>query len=83
MDISNISVSVVSLGPPGIQGIFNTSFAITAASAVNDQLYANYSTGNYSSRFAFFCNVALQDLVSAAAETERCVTRLGGAAALV
>lgn len=83
MDLSNISVSVVSIGPPGVQGIFNTSFAITAAAAVNDQLHANYSTGNYSSRFAFPCNVALQDPVSVAAEAEHCVKHLGGVGAIV
>lgn len=83
MDILNISVSVVSLGPPGVQGIFNTSFAIEAAAGVNDQLYANYSTGNYSSRFAFFCNAALQNPVSAAAETERCVKKLDGVGVMI
>ena len=82
MDLSNISVSVVSLGPPGVQGIFNTSFAITAAAAVNDQLH-NYSTGNYYSRFGFFCSVALQDPVSAAAEAERYVKHLGGVGVMV
>ena len=41
VDISNISVSVISLGPPGVQGIFNISFAIEAAAAIDDQLYAN------------------------------------------
>jgi gamma-resorcylate decarboxylase len=83
MDISNISISVVSLGPPAIQGIFNKTFAIEMASAVNDQIYANYSNGQYAERFAFFCNAALQDPVSAAKETERCVKKLGGVGVMV
>lgn len=78
MDISNISISVVSIGPPGIQGIFNKTLAVEMARRVNDQIYANYTSGVYSDRFRFFCNAALQDPVEAAKETERCVKKLGG-----
>lgn len=45
---------------------------------LNDQIYTNYSNGKYASRFEFFCTVALQDPISAAVETERCVKKLGG-----
>jgi gamma-resorcylate decarboxylase len=59
MDLANVSVSVVTIGYPEIQGIFNTSFAIEIAKGVDDQLAANYSRGNYSDRFEFFCQVVL------------------------
>ena len=83
MDLANISVSVVTRGYPGIQGFFNTSLATEMAKGVNDQLPANYSRGNYSDRFEFFCQVALQDPVSAATEAERCVKELGGVGVMV
>ncbi|KAI9650466.1 hypothetical protein NHQ30_000482 [Ciborinia camelliae] len=78
MDNANISISILSLTGPGIQGIFNTTYAIYAASAVNNETAATYKTGNYSSRFEFFCQVPLQNAVAAAAEAERCVKDLGG-----
>jgi len=78
MDIANISISIISLVPPGIQGIFNASFAISAATTINNQLHTAYTTGNFSNRFAFFCNVALQEPVTAATELERCITTLNG-----
>jgi predicted TIM-barrel fold metal-dependent hydrolase len=83
MDLANISISVVSLVPVGIQGIFNTTLAIEMATAVNDQLYADYKQGNYSDRFEFFCNVALQDATAAATELTRCVQDLGGVGVMV
>lgn len=83
MDLANITLSVVTFGSPGIQGIFNTTFAIEMAKAVNDQFAANYSRGNYSDRFEFFCQVALQNPVSAATEAERCVKELGGVGVMV
>jgi 2,3-dihydroxybenzoate decarboxylase len=39
--------------------------------------------GKYSLRFVFFCNAALQDPVSAAAETKRCVKQLGGVGVMI
>lgn len=83
MDLANISMSIVSMGHPGIQGIFNTTFAIEMAKAVNDQMAANYTGGNHSDRFEFFCEVALQDPVSAAVEAERCVKELRGVGVMV
>ncbi|QSZ30995.1 hypothetical protein DSL72_000556 [Monilinia vaccinii-corymbosi] len=78
MDKANISISILSLTGPGIQGIFNTTYAIYAASAVNNETAAIYKTGIHSSRFEFFCQVPLQDAEAAAAEAERCVKDLGG-----
>lgn len=83
MDAANISMSIVVYGSPGIQGIFNTSFATYAATYVNDELARTYKSGNYSSRFGFWCSNALQDPVSAATELERCVKELGGVGSFV
>lgn len=83
MDLANISVSVVQFAIPGIQGIFNTTFAVEMAKVVNNQMAANYTHGNYSDRFEFFCNAALQDPVSAAVEVERCVKELGGVGVMI
>lgn len=55
MDAANISISVLAFGAPGIQGIFNESFATYAAGYVNDFLAKNYRNGNYSGRFEFWC----------------------------
>ena len=83
MDAANISMSILLFGAPGIQGVFNSTFATYAASYVNDELSRIYKNGNYSSRFGFWCSNALQDPVSAAAELERCVKTLGGVGSFV
>ncbi|KAH8901483.1 hypothetical protein GQ53DRAFT_851248 [Thozetella sp. PMI_491] len=83
MDAANISVSVVSLVPVGIQGVFNKTLAIDLAAKVNDELYTNYKKSAYADRFEFFCNVALQDPAAAASELTRCVKELGGVGAMV
>lgn len=58
--------------------MFNSTFATQAATFINDELARVYENGNYSGRFEFWCNNALQDPVSAAVELERCVKVLGG-----
>lgn len=83
MDAANISKSVVQFGAPGIQGIFNASYATYAANYINDEVARLYKHGNYSERFEFFCSNALQDPPSAAAELERCVKKLGGVGSFV
>lgn len=83
MDAANISMSILLFGAPGIQGVFNTTFAIYAASWVNNEVARVYKNGNYSSRFGFWCSNALQDPISAAAELERCVKQLGGVGSFV
>lgn len=83
MDAANISTSVVLFGAPGIQGIFNTTYATQVASQVNDEIARIYKAGNYSDRFEFWCSNALQDPASAAQELERCVKELGGVGSFV
>jgi predicted TIM-barrel fold metal-dependent hydrolase len=83
MDAANISMSILLFGAPGIQGVFNTSFATYAATWVNDEVARVYKNGNYSGRFGFWCSNALQDPVNAAAELERCVKKLGGVGSFV
>lgn len=83
MDAANISKTVLLFGAPGIQGIFNTSYATYAAKYVNDELSRLYKHGNYSGRFDFWCSNALQDPPSAAIELERCVKELGGIGSFV
>jgi 2,3-dihydroxybenzoate decarboxylase len=56
MNAANISISVLAFGGPGIQGIFNATYATYAAAYVNDYLSTNYkNNGNYSGRFEFWC----------------------------
>lgn len=62
MDAANISVSILMFGSPGIQGVFNTTFATLAASFVNDEVSRIYANGNFSSRFGFWCSNALQGI---------------------
>lgn len=83
MNAANISKSVVLFGAPGIQGVFNTSYATYAAQYVNNEISRLYKNGNYSDRFDFWCSNALQDPPSAAAELERCVKELGGIGSFV
>jgi gamma-resorcylate decarboxylase len=83
MDAANISISILMFGPDGIQGVFNSTFATYAASYINNEIARIYKNGNYSGRFEFWCNNALQDPVSAAAELERCVKVLGGVGSFV
>lgn len=83
MNAANISKTVLMFGAPGIQGVFNTSFASYAATYVNNEISRLYSHGNYSGRFEFWCSNALQDPPSAAGELERCVKELGGVGSFV
>ncbi|KAK6080605.1 2,3-dihydroxybenzoate decarboxylase [Seiridium cupressi] len=83
MDAANVSLSILQFGSPGIQGVFNTTFAIEAAAYVNDELSRVYKNGDYSGRFGFWCSNALQDPPSAAVELERCVSELGGVGSFV
>lgn len=83
MDAANISTSVLLFGAPGIQGVFNTSYATEVARQVNDEISRIYKAGNYSNRFEFWCSNALQDPPSAAQELERCVKKLGGVGSFV
>ncbi|KAF7914911.1 hypothetical protein BELL_0029g00380 [Botrytis elliptica] len=84
MDAANISISVLTFGGPGIQGVFNATYATYAAGYVNDYLYKNYkNNANYTGRFEFWCSNALQEPANAATELERCVKELGGVGSFV
>jgi gamma-resorcylate decarboxylase len=83
MDVANISVQVLMFGSPGIQGVFNKTFATEAAKYVNDEVSRVYKNGNHSGRFEFWCSNALQEPEKAAAELERCVKELGGVGSFV
>ncbi|RAL59418.1 hypothetical protein DID88_006792 [Monilinia fructigena] len=83
MNAANISISVLAFGAPGIQGIFNASYATYAAGHVNNYLARTYKNGNYSGRFEFWCSNALQEPTKAATELERCVTQLRGVGSFV
>ena len=83
MDAVNISMNLVMYCSPGIQGIFNKSFATYAATCVNNELASVYNHGHYPSRFGFWCSNAVQDPASAATELERCFKELGGVGSFV
>jgi gamma-resorcylate decarboxylase len=83
MDAANISVQVLLFGAPGIQGVFNKTFATEAARYVNDEVSRVYKNGNQSGRFEFWCSNALQEPANAATELERCVKQLGGVGSFV
>ncbi|KAI9644232.1 hypothetical protein NHQ30_007587 [Ciborinia camelliae] len=83
MNAANISISVLMFGSPGIQGIFNASYATYAAAYVNDYLAKNYKNGNYTGRFEFWCSNAVQEPENAATELERCVKELGGVGSFI
>jgi predicted TIM-barrel fold metal-dependent hydrolase len=78
MDKGNVSLALISLTPPGIQGILDPKLAVKLAPKVNDEFSAIYGSGKYASRFRFFCSVALQEPTAAVAELRRCM-KLPGA----
>jgi 2,3-dihydroxybenzoate decarboxylase len=75
MDAAGIDMCILSHTVPGVQGIIDPADAVAAARDVNDFLSARIVANP--TRFAGFASVALQDPTEAAAELERCVTRLG------
>ena len=77
MNKANITLTVVSLTMPGIEGIFDTSTAVDVARKTNDETHRLYTTGRYAERFRAFGCVAMQDPVAAAVEAERCIQVLG------
>ncbi|KAK8181812.1 amidohydrolase 2 [Phyllosticta capitalensis] len=82
MDASGIRYAIVSLTSPGIEGIFDTTTAVSYARKVNDEIHATY-VAPHPTRFGFFACLPMQDSVAAATELERCVTQLGAKGALV
>ncbi len=75
MDASGITMQVLSLGSPSIQGCEDAAKAIDTAKRTND-----FQAGiirKYPDRFSGFAALPLQDPKAAADELERTVTQLG------
>jgi uncharacterized protein len=80
MDEAGIDLQVLSLAAMGFDAL-DAATASALARDVNDELAA--AVAAHPKRLAGFATLALKDAVGAAAELERCVTRLGFRGALV
>jgi predicted TIM-barrel fold metal-dependent hydrolase len=80
MDEAGIDLQVLSLASMGLDAL-DAATATALTRDVNDELAAAVRT--QPTRFAGFAALALKDANSAAAELERCITRLGFPGALV
>jgi predicted TIM-barrel fold metal-dependent hydrolase len=80
MDEAGIDLQVLSLASMGLDAL-DAATATALARDVNDELAA--AVRAHPTRFAGFAALALKDANSAAAELDRCVTRLGFPGALV
>jgi predicted TIM-barrel fold metal-dependent hydrolase len=74
MDEAGIDLQVISLGPPGSQGV-REDIAVAWTSAANDRLHA--AVRNHPTRFAGFASLPTAHPKAAADELERAVTKLG------
>lgn len=74
MDKYNISITMISLVPPGLQGVLDPDLAVKLAPKVNDEFASIYGSGQFADRFRWFCSVALQDVSAAVLELHRCMT---------
>ncbi len=81
MDEAGIQIAVLSQTAPGVQGIHNTSEAVTCAHQANNHLQRSLEL--HPKRFRGFAALALQDVDAACAELSRCVEELGFVGALV
>jgi 2,3-dihydroxybenzoate decarboxylase len=81
MDSSGIDMQVLSLTVPGIQGMTDTSTAISTAKRAND-LVAEV-VREHPARFAAFAALPCQDPAAAVAELDRAVSQLGLCGALI
>jgi 2,3-dihydroxybenzoate decarboxylase len=81
MDELGISMQVISVGSPGIQGLPDAEAAIKMAKTTND-LQAEI-IAKYKGRFAGFAALPTQDPKAAADELERTVTQLGFKGAMI
>lgn len=73
MDESGIAMQVLSLTAPGVQ-VFQADRAVALAASANDEL--SEAVRRHPDRFVGLAAIAPQDPARAAAELERCVTRL-------
>jgi len=74
MDEFGITMQVLSISSPGIQGIDDADTAVTMAKKINDALARTID--KHPSRFAGFASLPTQDPIAAAEELERAVTQL-------
>jgi gamma-resorcylate decarboxylase len=81
MDAHGIEMAVLSLTSPGVQGELDSTAAHAIAVDANDRLAD--AVGRHPHRYLGFAAVPLQDPDAAAAELERCVTKLGFKGAMV
>jgi 2,3-dihydroxybenzoate decarboxylase len=81
MDASGITMQVLSIGSPGVQGFAEASGAIAAAKRMNDTQAE--IVRKYPGRFAGFAALPTQDPKAAADELERAVKQLGFKGALI
>jgi predicted TIM-barrel fold metal-dependent hydrolase len=80
MDAAGVDVQVLSFGSPGPQA-FAADVAIPMARDANDRLHE--ATKKYPGRFYGFAALPTADPSAAAAELDRCVTRLGFKGAMI
>jgi predicted TIM-barrel fold metal-dependent hydrolase len=80
MDAAGVDVQVLSFGSPGPQG-FGAEVAIPMARDANDRAHA--AVRAHPDRFAAFAALPTADPEAAAAELERCVTKLGFKGAMI
>jgi len=80
MDAAGVDVQVLSFGSPGPQA-FAAEVAIPMARDANDRLHE--ATKKYPGRFYGFAALPTADPSAAAAELERCVTKLGFKGAMI
>jgi len=81
MDESGITMQVLALSSPGIQGLTDASKAIDVAKRTND--FQAEIIGKHSDRFAGFAALPTQDPKVAADELERTIKQLGFKGAMI
>lgn len=81
MDTNGVTIQVLSLTAPGIQGVPDAAIAVADARAANDYLAG--VVAEHPDRFKGFAALALQDPHVAAQELRRCVNELKFCGALV
>ena len=81
MDVTGIEFALQSLNAPGVQGIVDTTEAISVAKKANDTI-AN-AVNKHPDRYGGLAALPMQDPEAASYELTRCVTELGFKGAMV
>ena len=81
MDKYGVTMQVVSLNSPGVQGVEDPVEAVAFAQKINDEQASIIS--KYPTRFAGFAGLPMQNPKAAADELERAVTKLGFKGAMI